>query len=175
MAGALRVLALLCLVALSACVSVAPPAATWPEYLPARETFVAAWETDTANQQVQALDDYLEWVQRFYAGNNLVPGWTGMTAQLRERLEAARWPGVEAALQDLGGRIAAEWAKDNSVRRINTRCAAVWRDALQESLGRDDLDAFLIRLEQDVEALLAGRLDAGMIRFERYYVDEFDF
>src|SRR5690606_11699224 len=103
------------------------------------------------------------------------PGWTGMTEQLRERLEPGRWPPVETALRDLGGRIAAEWAKDNSVRRINTRCAAVWRDALQEALSRDDLAAFLERLDQDVAALLGGSLDAGMIRFERYYVDEFDF
>lgn len=174
MAGSLRCVVLACLLLLTACVGVGPMP-EWPAELPPRDYFVQTWSVDAANAEVQARDDYLEWVQRFYAGNNLVPGWTGMTEQLRTRLEPPRWPPLAARLQELGARIAAEWAKDNSVRRINTRCAAVWRDALQEALVRDDLAAFLDRLEQDVDALLAGNLDADTIRFERYYVDEFDF
>jgi hypothetical protein len=58
---------------------------------------------------------------------------------------------------------------------LDTRTAAVWRDALLEALAQDDLDAYLLRLEQDVAALMNGELANDTIRFERYYVDEFDF
>jgi hypothetical protein len=173
-AGALRALLLAAQVLLVACGTVTPSSVDWPEELPRRSLFVAAWEADAANRQLQDLDNYLDWVQRFYIGNNLVPGWTTMTRELQARVTPLRWQAVEPRMQALGERIAAEWAKDNSLRRINTRCAAVWRDALQESLVRDDLDGFLTRLEADVTALLDGSLVADQIRFERYYVDEFD-
>src|SRR5690606_37096368 len=126
-------------------------------------------------QRVQAEDDYLLWVTRFYTGNGPVPGWLDMTEQVLERLPLEQHANVEARLFELGGRIGMEWAKDNSVRRINTRAAGVWRDALLEALAQDDLDAFLDRLSADVDALLNGTLDGDAIRFERYYVDEFDF
>jgi hypothetical protein len=75
----------------------------------------------------------------------------------------------------LGRHIGGEWAKHNDVRRLNTRTAAVWRDALLEALRQNDLDAYLLRLEEDVAAMLSGQLGNDAIRFERYYVDEFDF
>lgn len=174
MAGALRALLFLSQVLLVACGTVTSPPADWPPELPQRERFTEAWEADAANRQLQDLDTYLGWVQRFYAGNNLVPGWTTMTLELQARVKSSGWQAVAPRLQALGERIAVEWAKDNSLRRINTRCAAVWRDALQEALVRDDLDTFLSRLEADVTALLDGSLAADLIRFERYYVDDFD-
>jgi hypothetical protein len=153
-----------------------PPAGTnWPATLPPHGQFAEVWQGDAANRELQSLDDYSEWVLRFYQGNNLVPGWLGMTAQLQERIPASEWSAIGERLSSLGAQIAGEWAKENSQRRITTRCASVWRDALQEALSRNDLNPFLLRLQSDVDALLAGSLDADQIRFERYYVDEFDF
>ena len=78
-------------------------------------------------------------------------------------------------LYELGRIISVEWAKHNDVRLIDTRNAAIWRDALQESLSKNDLDNYLERVEADIAAMLAGTLTRSDIEFERYYVDEFDF
>ena len=163
---------LLALLVASGC-AVAP--VQWPAELPPVDYFRDYWQADEQNRQLQDEDDYLLWVQRFYLGYNMVPGWLAMTDQVRERLPPSEHAAVTARLNGLGRRIGAEWAKDNAVRKLNTGTAATWRDALLESLSRDDLYAYLDRLDQDVDALLSGTLSREDIRFERYYIDEFDF
>lgn len=159
---------------LAACAS-RTPEPPWPDGAAPIDLFRAEWQRSSDVQQVQPENDYLLWVTRFYTGNGPVPGWLDMTRQVLERLPPERRAGIEARLFELGGRIGAEWAKDNAIRRIDTRAGGVWRDALLEALAQDDLDAFLDRLSADVDALIAGTLDGNAIRFERYYVDEFDF
>jgi len=78
-------------------------------------------------------------------------------------------------LYHLGGRIGSEWAKDNNVRVLDTRNAAVWRDALIESLNQNDLDDYITRVEEDVENMYMGNLSREDIYFERYYEDDFEF
>jgi hypothetical protein len=130
---------------------------------------------DAANQEIQSEDEYLLWVQRFYEGFNTVPGWFDLTRQVLARVPAAEQAAVSAQLAALGVTIGGEWAKDNSVRRIDTSTVATWRDALQEALSRMELNAYLMRLNDDIAGLLAGTLTSDDITFERYYVDEFDF
>lgn len=162
------------LLVLSAC-AVREPVMSWPAELPPRAYFEQQWRADPTNRALQEQDDYLLWITRFYEGFNMVPGWLDMMEQVRERIPAARWRAVQPRLWQLGQRIGSEWAKDNEVRKLNTRSAAVWRDALLEALSQDDLEHYLDRLDADVSALLNGELDNSSIRFERYYVDEFDF
>jgi hypothetical protein len=164
----------ICLLLLAACAAreALPP---WPDELPSRSYFQQQWSRDKANRAVQGQADYLQWVLRFYQGSGMVPGWLNMTAQVQKRLSPEHWQRVRPRLQQLGRSIGGEWAKDNDIRKLNTRAAAVWRDALLEALSQNDLDAYLLRLEQDVAALLAGDLANSCIRFDRYYVDEFDF
>ncbi|MDC0598746.1 hypothetical protein OAP18_02785 [Gammaproteobacteria bacterium] len=147
----------------------------WPENIPSKEYFIAAYQAAEADHEFQTQEDYLYWVLRFYNGlNSVVPGWLGITAQVLDRLEEPQRSVVEARLYALGSRIGTEWPKDNRVRLLNSRSANVWRDALIEALNRDELDSYLDVLEQDVDDLLAGTLDNDEIYFERYYVDEFD-
>jgi hypothetical protein len=171
----LRIPLLLALIALlAACVS-RPPGPEWPSGIPARDYFRAEWRESVDNQPLQGEDEYFLWVTRFYEGYGAVPGWLNMTTQVLQRLPAAQRDAIGARLFELGGRIGAEWAKDNSVRLLTTRSAGVWRDALLEALARDELDSYLDRLSTDVDALLSGALHNDAIRFERYYIDEFDF
>lgn len=171
----LRLPILFALMALLAACALRAPTPPWPDGAASPELFRAEWRRSMEVQRVQAEEDYLLWVTRFYTGSGPAPGWLDMTEQVLERLPPGQRANIEARLFELGGRIGAEWAKDNSVRRINTRAGGVWRDALLEALAQDDLDAFLDRLSTDVDALLDGTLDEDAIRFERYYVDEFDF
>lgn len=170
----LRIPSLLLLTALLAACAVRAPEPAWPDGIPHRDFFRAEWQASAANQDYQSADEYLLWITRFYEGFNLAPGWLDMTEQVLARLPQAEHEWVTARLFELGGRIGREWAKDNAVRRLNTRSAAVWRDALLEALARDELETYLDRLSGDVDALLSGELDNDVIRFERYYVDEFD-
>lgn len=167
-------LCLLALLALSAC-ALTGSGEDWPPGALPRDYFVDAYEADPINQASQELDNYLLWVGRFYQGMEPVPGWLAMTRQVLQRLEESPRRDVGNRLHELGGKIGAEWAKDNETRLISSRLVNVWRDALIEALNQDDLDNFLSRLEDDVDALLARELAGEEIYFERYYVDEFDF
>jgi hypothetical protein len=158
---------------LAGCASRAPEP-EWLDGIPPAAYFRAEWRESGVNQSLQSEEEYLLWVTRFYAGYGAVPGWLSMTEQVIERLPSAEHDAIEARLFELGRRIGAEWAKDNSVRRLNTRSAGVWRDALLEAFARRELNAYLDRLAADVDALLSGDLNNDAIHFERYYFDEFD-
>jgi hypothetical protein len=174
MAGSLKALLILFIaVFMGACAGRLPEEA-WPDEIPSRSWFVEQWQLDAANRQVQSETEFLLWVARFYEGFNVAPGWLHMMQQVNIRIAVEAKAGTNAELFDLGGRIGSEWAKDNGVRKINTRVVAVWRDALMEALTQNDLENFLARLQQDVDGLLSGELDPGQIQFERYYIDEFD-
>ena len=157
---------------LGSCVNTPTP---WPATLPPVSSFQDTWRADAANREVQNEEEYLLWVQRFYEGFNTVPGWFDMTREVLARVPAAEQAIAGEQLAVLGVKISGEWAKDNSVRRIDTGTVAAWRDALLESLSRMELTSYLVLLSQDLSALLAGQLTTDDITFERYYTDEFDF
>jgi hypothetical protein len=170
----LRIPILLVLMALLAACVARAPTPPWPDGAASPAVFRTEWRRSADNQRLQAEEEYLLWVTRFYTGNGPVPGWLDMTTRVLERVPSEVRADIAASLFELGARIGGEWAKDNSVRRLNTRSAGVWRDALLEALARDELDAYLERLSNDVDALLSGALANDAIRFERYYLDEFD-
>jgi hypothetical protein len=170
----LRIPLLLTLIALLAACATRAPESQWPAGIPPRAFFQAEWRESANNRPLQSEDEYLLWVTRFYTGYGAVPGWLNMTAQVLQRIPESEHDAIEMRLLELGGRICAEWAKDNSVRLLSTRSAGVWRDALLEALARQELNAYLDRLSTDVDALLSGALHNDAIRFERYYIDEFD-
>ncbi len=162
------------LLLISACATPVP-ATLWPADVPDANGFSEVWGSDPANQPLQTEAEYLSWVLRFYQGFNMVPGWLSMSEQVGMRLNERERSVVAATLQSLGARMAAEWAKDNSVRLVSTRMVSVWRDVLLESLAQEDLPAFLLKLDEDLTAILARELGGDEIVFERYYFDEFDF
>ncbi len=147
----------------------------WPEELPAKQIFTEAYRSDAENQSYHTEDEYLFWIDRFYNGFNLVPGWLGITSGILERVESSQRENIESQMESLGQRIGKEWARNNTIRLINTRSASVWRDALLESLNQGELHDYLDILNQDVDDILSGQLDNDEIYFERYYIDEFDF
>jgi len=150
----------------------------WPDGAYPRGYFEASFLEDPAAGRYQNLDDYLLWITRFYIGYSITPGWLELQAEVRSRLDEPQSAYANAVIErlyHLGGLIGAEWAKSNEVRLLDTRNAAVWRDALVESIFQDDLDHYITRVENDVEAILAGRLEKEAITFERYYVDDFEF
>ncbi|MAM71688.1 MAG: hypothetical protein CMP91_11155 [Gammaproteobacteria bacterium] len=160
---------------MSAC-SIFVPGGPWPSDLPPRQYFVDYYQASPDNHEYQEQDEYLNWVRVFYQGNALSPGWHLLTEELLFESEAARHEEYSLKMANLGRQISAEWAKGNEVRLIDTRCASIWRDALIEAIERDDLDNYIARFENDVNAILGRELDKEEISRERYYeVEEFDF
>ena len=150
-------------------------AGPWPDGAPPRAFFEQYYASDAANQARQSEAAYLGWVERFYTGVDPVPGWLEMSRQVLEALAPPRRAEVETRLYELGRRMSAEWARDNAVRQVDTRMANVWRDALLEARAQDDIPEFLERVDADIDGLLAGELAPDVIRFERYYIDDFEF
>lgn len=170
-----RVLTAFALVLLLTACATSVEESDWPDNAYPRAYFIEAFREDAQAQQYQEEEDYLLWVTRFYRGFSIAPGWHDLTQQVKDRIDESRHEEVGDRLYHLGGRIGSEWAKASEVRLLNTRNASVWRDALIESINQGDLDEYITRVEDDVEAIMAGELSKEDIYFERYYIDEFDF
>jgi hypothetical protein len=156
------------LLVLTSCATI-EPREPWPDGAAPRENFVRHFRGDRQNQQLQTEAEYLSWVRRFYLGNGFAPGWLAITEQVKKARGGDHREQVARQLYELGERIASEWARDNSLRLINTRSTAIWGQAAQEAARHRDLENFLPLMARDVDALLAGRIRCSDISFARYY------
>ena len=126
--------------------------------------FAQSWNDDHRNRDIQPRDQYLEWVDKFYDGTPFVIGWTRRQAELTD--SAGRE--AESTLDRLGLLVAAEWAKDNEVRRIDNDLLLRIGAILAEARDQGRLLPVAETLIEDVQALLAGTLDAKKIDAPRY-------
>lgn len=160
---------------LGGCSVLGPGQAQWSEELPSQAFFEQRYAEDTHNQAQQSPQDYYTWVQRFYQGMNMIPGWLHLSEDLLSRVPPEQQDSVQAQLVTLGREISAEWAKDNAVRRIDNRMVSVWRDALIQAVNQNEVPAYLSEVQVDVRALLYQDLAGEAIYYERYYEDDFEF
>jgi hypothetical protein len=124
-------------------------------YSPREADFKPEYERDKANQARESYREYLSWVKQFYQGNLFSRGWTAQgTALLQTVREEQARDELRATLNDLGRRIAAEWSKDNGLRKINTVDLRNFGKRLQQARARDDGSGAAIR-----EAIDAVRAD----------------
>ncbi len=170
----IRLFLLVMMLAVCGCAATPAKSPAWSEALPAEDYFLIVYQQDGANSSRQNLDDYLNWVQRFYQGWELYPnGWNAITAALLQRLAD---PEVAAAVQDkmagLGLLIGAEWAKNNQTRSINTRHVSIWGNALLKSLAQGETLLLLDKVSADVDDLLGKRISADVITEDRFYAEE---
>ncbi len=159
--------AVLVLLLLTACVS--PRAWNWPDFLPRQQLFIAAWQADHLNQQVQSQQDYLNWVRSFYTGTVVYPrGWLDIQAELSQRAEPQLRPKLICELERLGIAIGAEWAKSNGARIIDSSMLSLWGSVLQLSqLSNQEFEA-VNQISEDVSLLLEGGLRKHEIIESRY-------
>ena len=95
-------------------------------------------------------------------------GWTELQSVVTRAASEERKPGLEAQLTDLGGQIAAEWAKENDLRVIDSRMLGIWGSILQIALEPEQQFQAIQLISKDVEALLLGTLSESDIEDSRY-------
>ncbi len=148
----------------------------WPQGFPPASFFVSAYEADTANHELQSLQEYLYWVRRFYEGTALYPtGWNDLTADV---LAATPDPDLASKrkqkLHRLGRDIAAEWSKDSSVNRVESYHLAVWGGAAGRAVDVGNVDETLQKVSHDVQKLLLLALPPEVITESRYHPEDPD-
>lgn len=149
----------------------------WPNTMPPRNYFVKAYEADEINREIQTQQEYMTWIVRFYNGWELYGrGWTKMTNELLEQVEdPTEAKEIKHKIDRIGRLVSAEWAKKSDTRTIYLRHVSIWGNALLESLDRDQALELVTRVNQDVDDLLAHKINPGVITAERYFpADEDD-
>ncbi len=113
--------------------------------------FRAKYDADKANQAKQPWAEYQKWVQRFYEGQRFPPiaGWAE-----REKDLVAKAPQARGQIEAVGRLIAAEWAKDNAVRKVSTSDLQAWGSQFKDA-AKDP--AKLVAALQEVQAEVAKR------------------
>jgi hypothetical protein len=132
-------------------------------YVPREDDFRAEYGRDAANRAKESWKDYWYWVKKFYDGDLLTRGWTRQSKEFLAVVRPERTRDeLRAVVNDLGRRVAAEWSKDNGVRKINTADLLRFGKQLQEAKARDDgsgssIGAALDSVRSAVDAKLTGR------------------
>lgn len=141
----------------------------WPKSLPEQHHFLSYYHEDADNQLVQTDVQYMTWVLRFYEGWELMPtGWRNIEENMLLDLSAQEHALVTVQMAALGALISAEWAKDNSVRLIDSAMLSLWGAVMQADFAAQARIAALMQIDADVRALLAGSLTPQDINEQRY-------
>lgn len=159
----------------AACVT-NPSDQNWPNDLPERRIFVDAYleKRDINDAPSAAIENHLVWIIRFYQGTVLYPnGWNRVSDRFLASIEDTKAKkAMKQRLEDLGVKIANEWAQDNDVRLINSTNVATWGSALRTAAESDDQSNFMTAVEKDVELLIQGLLKSNEVDYQRYYPEE---
>ena len=156
----------LCLI-LCACRNTDIP--NWPSVLPEQHYFVSAYQSDIGNKAAQSQQEYLQWVLSFYEGNLVITtGWLYVQSLVVRSAQPELKEELELHLTTLGGKIAAEWAKANEHRTIDSRMLGIWGSVLQLAEGPEQQQETIQLISEDVKALLEKELLAAKIQDARY-------
>lgn len=118
--------------------------------------FDRAWNQDASNRAVQSRAEYLRWVDSFYEGAAFQPGWVQRQAELCGPLAPAEALFAEPRLETLGRVLAAEWAKDNRVRRIDSDMLRRIAGILSEARDAGRLIAAVDEVLEEAASRVAG-------------------
>lgn len=151
----------------------------WPNDIPDRSIFVKAYMDKRNLESVdpRVLDSHLIWIIRFYHGTVIYPnGWNQASEMLLASVDEKQLKKeISIKINELGIKIANEWAQENEFRNINNTNIATWGSALRTSAERDDQEGFIAKIDADVDALVERRISPSDISYERYYpADDFD-
>jgi hypothetical protein len=131
-------------------------------YSPREADFRPAYDHDAVNQAKESWSEYWSWVQTFYTGNLFSPGWTAQGTTTLRGVQSEETRGrLRSDLNDLGRVVAAEWSKDNGVRKIDTAALRVLGARITKAAKADDGSGKAIQKELDaIQAEVKDKLSA---------------
>ena len=99
-----------------------------------------------------------KWFRKFWSGTPLLKGWSHRIKVVLEAVPPTGKEQIREWLFRLGGKIGREWAKDNKIRRIDTRMLRQWGETLRRARGKrpDALLRELNRLNAAVDNILSS-------------------
>lgn len=97
-----------------------------------------------------------EWYFKFQNGNLFFDGWKEICKKVLQKLPATEEKKTSLILESLGRRIGAEWAKNNSIRRIDNDHLRDWGERLSQAreVGGDHLTKTVESISMEVDRIL---------------------
>lgn len=121
-------------------------------YVSKLKDFKMPYSMDKVNQAKQSWKDYSDWIPSFYNGNMISSGWN---AKAKKQIGDLKSKTVERHFNIVGRVIAAEWAKDNDVRKITTSDLGEFAEMLTANESEEKLLEQLETLAQKVHSKFA--------------------
>lgn len=116
--------------------------------------FKQRYEADAANKAKQSWKEYADWVRAFYEGKRFPPvsGWNDRQRDILRNVPSERQAAVAPQLEETGRLLAAEWAKDNGVRKVSTSDLQSWGKRFQDAARSPDaLEAALREVRAEMQ------------------------
>jgi hypothetical protein len=118
------------------------------------------WDADATNRRAQCREEYSGFIVSFYRGSLVAGGWLSVQRRLLEPLTWDERRVLEPELTALGMIISAEWAKDNSCRRITSSMLMTWARTLSDARDHASLATAIATVHREALALLRGEATA---------------
>ncbi len=158
---------LFCTLLLASCITA--NLTDWPDSIPGQRVFIDAYSADKENQHRQSQTEYLQWMLSFYQGNLAYQrGWLDIQAFVFEAPTAELGMRMNEQLSQLGVAIGSEWAKDNDIRRIDSRMLSLWGSTIQLAPDFEKQQRSIEVIAEDVNQLLTGNLGKEDVQESRY-------
>lgn len=164
----MRYLATISILIMTSCVST-KNLQPWQINIPDIEYFRQAYAEDRNNNRLQTDVEYLNWVITFYKGTEYLPfSWNQIETQVLNEIENDQKVHTRELLLQLGILICQEWAKDNSVRKVNTAMLSMWGGVLQGAVDQNKIEQTIALIAQDVDGLLSSEIMPETLTLNRY-------
>ena len=121
--------------------------------------FRQRYDEDAANQGKQSWKEYQDWVRAFYEGKRFPPvsGWNDQRKDILKTVPAERQGALAPLLDETGRELAAEWAKDNAVRKVSTGDLQAWGSRFSSAAKEPaSLEAALREVRAEVQRRRGG-------------------
>lgn len=132
-------------------------------YKPVAADSSPAYMNDPANGQKQTWSEYWGWVTSYYQGTLVSNGWIRETEiSLARMKDPAQRAALLKEMNEAGRLVSREWAKDGSVRKINTSDLIAWGNRLGVIRRQDKgVDAELLttarQIHEEAKRKVAGK------------------
>ncbi len=114
----------------------------------------------TMSKLSQLTDEEKSWFLKFQNGIPFFDGWKDISKNILSSFPEEKKEKIKEHLKILGDKIGIEWAKDNSIRKIDTDMLRQWGKKLNKAVdkGFRQVAETISRVENEVDEILTKKL-----------------